>query len=185
MSDVNTNAAAPKRSKVSNRELIDANGEIVKYEEDAAGARYTLIDGGDMLDPVDYRFGENAFADKYFAMFGFHTKVGNVANSVLNDKDAPGNPTEARSAIEEFLAQLATGKLERASGVGGPRYDKDMLAAAIVEVLGERAGGDVTHYLERINDEKGYGAKALKNPEVAKAYAARTGKGAVSIDDLA
>src|SRR5262245_4368335 len=35
----------------------------------------------------------------WFACFGFHTKVGNVANTVLNNEKAPGTLDDAANAI--------------------------------------------------------------------------------------
>ena len=129
-------ADAPKssRKQVSKRNFLQADGTEAEKMEDAKGGRYTLLDPAGNHD-VDYQFGANPESDRMFAIFGFHTKIGNVANTVLNDKDEPGSPAEAAQAIRDFLSQVQAGTwAERAAGGVGARIDKDALAGAIVEV---------------------------------------------------
>jgi hypothetical protein len=170
---------------VSNREFLKADGSIADRMEESDGARYTLLDPAGNHD-LDYIFGKNPNADKWFANFGFHTKVGNVANTVLNDKDEPGTPSEAANAIREFLAGIASGiwAAERTGGVA-QRIDKDALAGSIVAVA--EAAGKVADYQkirDKLESDPQYVRAARQVPAVATEYATRVGKPAKSVDDL-
>jgi hypothetical protein len=147
-------AATGKRARVSQRDFINANGEVVDRMEEATGARYTLVQAGKSFD---LQFGEAGKPETMFAIFGFHTKVGNVANTVLNDSDSPGTPDDAAGAIGEWLESV-NGGTWREAGEGttrGPKYDNGILAEALVAVLGDKAKGDAGHYQARLDDNKG------------------------------
>lgn len=176
-----------KRKAVSKRLFLAANGNEVDKIEEASGARYLLLSpSGNKA--LDYQYGQNPAVDKMFAAFGFHTKIGNVANTVLNDKDEPGTPDDAAKEAAEWLAQLATsdGKwAERTTGGVGARIDKDALAGAIVEVAG--AAGKTADYAkirDRLESDPQYVRAARQVPDVATAYATRVGKATKSIDEL-
>jgi hypothetical protein len=191
-----------KRKSVSKRSYLDENGETKDVKiETAKGARYTLLDPNGNQD-IDYVYGTNPDFDRMCAMFGFHTKVGNVANTVLNDKDEPGTPADAAAKIKEWMADAQSADdptwAERTGGVGGARVDRDALAGSIVAVLlatvDEKTGkplldpaNESAQYAkvrQRLEDEPAYLRGARSNPDVAREYATRTGKAQKTVADL-
>lgn len=179
-----TASAESKRKQVSKRAYLLANGQEADTIESAAGARYTLLAPSGNKD-FDSQFGEPGQFSTMCAIFGFHTKVGNVANTVLNDKDEPGSPDDAAAAINEFIAAAKAGTwAERATGVGA-RIDKDALAGSIVTVA-ERAGkkADYQKIRDRLESDPQYVRAARQVPDVAAEYASRVGRAVKSVDDL-
>ncbi len=129
------------------------------------------------------------------SQFGFVTKVGNVANSVLNGDD-PGSVDDAATDITEFLASIAKG-VWREPGEGrarGPKYDKDLLASVLFEgrAAEKRVGkfADLATVREALEDKSFY-AKVRANAGAMAGYyaelAKRGGEAApqASVDDLA
>jgi len=179
------------KQKVSDRTFIDAAGAEVDRMEEATGARYTLAQIGKSFDVQLGKPGELA---TMFGIFGFWTKIGNVANTTLNDKDDPGTPEDAAADIQEFLDAVQGGTW-REAGTGaarGPKYDNSVLAHVLHEqlVAGGKAQGDAAHYQGRIEADKGYRAKVLANPAVKTGYFAELAKRgsatpAPSVDGLA
>lgn len=177
-------ATESKRKQVSKRSYLKADGSEAERIEEANGARYTLLDTAGNHD-FDQQFGEAGKLATMCAIFGFHTKVGNVANTVLNDKDEPGTPTDAAAAIKEFVTAADGGTWAERSTVVGARIDKDALAQAIVEVA--QAAGKVAPYdkiRQRLEEEAAYVRAARQVPAVATAYAAKVGKASKTVDDL-
>lgn len=186
-----------KRKQVSKRSFLLANGSEADRIEEATGARYTLLAPSGNKD-YDQQFGDAGKFATMCAIFGFHTKVGNVANTVLNDKDEPGTPDEAGKAIEEFIATAQAGTwAERSEGGVGARIDKNALAGAIVEVAtaaGKTADlATVLQWLEEGRPAQGdkpalsaqqYTRMTRQVPDVAAAYAARVGKATKTVADL-
>lgn len=172
------------REKRSERAFINAEGKEVERMEQATGARYTLGSGTSenfaAVRSFDIQLGEAGSPATMYAVFGFHTKIGNVANTVLNDKDEPGTVEDAAASIEEFMASVGGGVWREAGegGVRGPKYDNAILAEALVRVLGSAAKGDVGHYQARLDDpkgevdsaNKGYRAKVVAQDAVKAAY---------------
>lgn len=188
--DTESNAATATeststRKQVSKRLFIDAQGNEVDRIEEASGGRYLLLaPSGNKA--FDRQFGTPGKLDTMCGIFGFHTKVGNVANTVLNDKDEPGTPDDAAAEIEAWLKQADGGTwAERAAGGVGARIDKDALAGAIVAVA-EAAGktADYAKIRDRLENEPQYVKAARQVPEVAAEYATRVGKPTKSVDDL-
>ena len=173
-----------KRKKVSQRSYLKADGTEAERIEEASGARYTLLDSAGNHD-FDQQFGEAGKLTTMCAIFGFHTKVGNVANTVLNDKDEPGSPADAAAAIKEFLATAEGGTWAERSAVVGARIDKDALAGSIVTVA-EAAGktADYDKIRQRLEDDATYVRAARQVPAVASEYAKRVGKASKTVDDL-
>ena len=186
------------RQKVSEREYLDASGNTVDAISAASGARYSLGQTkGDQFEIVksfDCQFGEPGQAATLFAIMGFHTKLGNVANSVLNDKDAPGTPKDAADAVGEFFASAQKGVWrEPGTGVGGARYDVEVMADAIAGVTGKPRDGFLAKMSTRVDakgnpvsaDSEGnypkgsktYPAFAYSNPLVRQAYDKAKGTG--------
>lgn len=186
MSDVHTTDAATdsKRKQVSKRSYLKADGSEAERIEEAAGARYTLLAPSGNKD-FDEQFGEPGKLATMCAIFGYHTKIGNVANTVLNDKDEAGTPEDAAAAITEFLTGAASGTwAERSTGVG-TRIDKDALAGSIVAVA--EAGGKTADYAkirDRLETDPAYVRMSRQVSDVAAEYAKRVGKAVKSIDDL-
>jgi hypothetical protein len=173
-----------KRKQVSKRSYLKADGSEAERIEEASGARYTLLDTAGNHD-FDQQMGDAGSLVTMCAIFGFHTKVGNVANTVLNDKEEPGSPTDAAAAIKEFLGSAASGTWAERSTVVGARIDKDALAGAIVEVAG--AAGKTADYAkirQRLEEDATYVRAARQVPAVASAYALRVGKATKTVDDL-
>lgn len=179
------------RQKVSDRAFIDSQGAEVDRMEQATGARYTLAEIGKSFD---LQFGEAGQPSTMFAVFGFHTKVGNVANSVLNNKDDPGTADDAATEIADWLESVTQGTW-REGGTGiarGPKYDNDVLGLVLHGMIAaEKRAGDAAHYAAKIAADKGYRAKLLARDDVKTAYFAEMAKRGVaraepvSIDSLA
>ena len=144
----------------------------------------------------DYVCGEAGHSATMLACFGGLTLAGNIVNTATNGpKGEPAlNPIPL---IEERFKEIDAGQwADRAAGVGGIRYDKEKLAAAIAQAKSE---SDPAPYLLKMegkvdprtgivvpNDTKGaisYGAFALRNAKVKEAYDALTG-GGVKLDTL-
>ncbi len=172
------------RKQVSKRSFITQSGSEAERIEEATGARYTLLNPAGNLD-YDMQFGDAGKASTMFAVFGFHTKIGNVANTVLNDKDEPGTPADAGESIKEFMALAQAGKwAERAAGVAGSRIDKDALAAAVCEVAAAKGQTkDISIVREKLEDDPVLVRKLRANPEIRAAYDKRVGKAPATTED--
>lgn len=213
MTDTSTTTAAPaKREQVAVRDWIDANGNPVGTgdENKAVGFRYIHLPTAKRLQPsynpesdvapqgsaFDWVCGEAGKTETMLAIFGGLTLAGNIVNSATNG--AKGDPNaDVISEITARFAEIDKGTwADRASGVGGVRYDKDKLAAAIASAKGE---SDPAPYLAKMENKvdpktgatvaagtKGavsYGAFALRNAKVKDAYDKLTG-GGVKLDTL-
>lgn len=176
--------SASSRKKVSTRDFLNTSGEVVERIEEATGARYTLL--GDGGKPFDKQFGQAGTPGVMFAIFGFHTKVGNVANTVLNDKEEPGTPADAAAAIDEFIKLADEGKwAERAAGGVGARIDKDALAAAVVAVAQKNGQQkDLVQVREKLEDNPGLVRTLRQNADIAAEYNSRVGKTAKPTDEV-
>jgi hypothetical protein len=206
MSDTTTNTEK-KREAIASREWIDENGKALNSgeEKQAVGFRYIHLPSAKKADPnynpessgqppagtfFDYVCGEAGQPGTMLAIFGGLTLAGNVVNSAVNGPK--GDPTiNPISLVEARFKEIDDGVwADRAGGVGGVRYDKDKLAAAIAAAKGEK---DVSPYLAKMDnkvdpktgavvasDTKGaisYGAFALRNPAVKGEYDKLTGGG--------
>lgn len=214
MSDTSQAGTAEKAKKVAValRDWIDADGKPVESgaEASATGFRYTHLPSARKVNPTfnpetdkpdptavfEIQFGNPGEIETMLAIFGGLTLAGNVVNTAINGPkgDPSINPIPL---ITERFAELDKGVwADRATGVGGVRYDKEKLAAAIATAKGET---DAAPYLLKMEnkvdpktgqvvaaDTKGaisYGAFALRNAKVKSAYDALTG-GGVQIDAL-
>lgn len=212
MTDTSTATPAAKRAAIAVRDWIDENGKpLTTGEEKAAvGFRYIHLPTAKGLKPdynpetdsppagsfYDYVIGEAGHASTMLGIFGGLTLAGNIVNSATNGTkgDPNANPIPL---IEARFKEIEDGTwADRATGVGGVRYDKDKLAAAIASAKGET---DPAPYLAKMehkvdpksgatvpDDTKGaisYGAYALRVPKVKQAYDTLTG-GGTSIDTL-
>jgi hypothetical protein len=212
MTTTDQNAKASK-ARASVRIAIDANGNPAESMEQATGARFIHLTSALKAKPgwnketdappagsfADVQFGNAGSQATMFAIFGAYTKLGNIANT-LNNGDKGDKDTNPIPQIEEFLAKTEAGEWpsKGGDGVGGVRYQKELLAQAIAEVKGER---DPKPYLDKIEnlkvdgqkgfpvaaDAKGaisYGAFALRNTKVKAIYERLAGIEASPVDAL-
>ncbi len=162
-----------KRKQVSKRVLMTGGAEAESMD-DADGANYILLDSAGNHD-FPYRFGDDEAFDRKCAIFGYLTKIGNVANTVLNDKEEPGSASDAAQEIREWIA----GKVwaARSEGGGGTRIDKDALAAAYVEWAAEQGvEKDIAKVREALEDSPQTVRKLRADPAIRAKYDARVGK---------
>lgn len=186
-----------KRIKRSDRYYIDSSGDEVERMELASGAGYSLVNAtGNEIQAFERQFGKPADSVTMHACLGWFTKLGNVANTVLNDKTDPGTLDDAALAIVEHIEMTDKGiwveKTE--STPRGPKYDKDILAGATLAVLtaSGKAKGDLAHYRLKL-DDKSYAAQVrartdvmaqyYKDLEAKKALAGESAPAAADADD--
>lgn len=173
------------KRRIATREWINGDGDKVPTgSADVAGVRYTYLKTG---GSVEYIYGENPQLDRQFAAMGAVTKLGNIVNTITNDDAYDGR--DPIPEVVEWLKDATSGKWrEAAEGLArGPKYDKDVLAAVLVALLGKDAAGDVLYYRQKL-DDKSYYAKARANSKVMAAYAiewAKRGGDEVTVDGLA
>lgn len=202
-----TTAAAPKRQAVAIRNWINENGQPVDagHENTAVGFQYIHLPTAKRLNPAfnpetdaapagaafDCVLGPAGDRTTMLAIMGGLTLAGNVANTLTNGPK--GDPSaDVVAAIKERFAEIEKGIwADRATGVGGVRYDAEKLAQAIANAKGET---DTAPYAKKIAeikvdpktgapvaaDTKGavsYGAYALRNPKVKGEYEKLTGTG--------
>lgn len=171
-----------KRS-TSKRQFIDDAGDQIEKIEDASGARYTLLDPQGNVE-FDYSYGENENADRMFAIFGFHTKLGNEVSSVLNDKNNPGTFAEAAEACNAFLQAIQAGQWGVPGERVGARLDPDILAEAVVRRYAD-VGKTVDKAAVRARCEDAEFTRSARADAVVMAhYRQLKGTGGKSLDDL-
>lgn len=176
-------AAASTRKNVSSRDFL-AGGAVVDKMEEADGARYTLKGAKDGTFDLQVPAGTDPQVAMY-AIFGFHTKIGNVANSVLNNKDNPGDADDAADAIREFMALVKEGNwTQPGKGPQGAKVDRDKLAGALVEAYADAGQtkdyATVRDWLEDAANVR----KARKIPAVEEKYLAAMGKEKPGLEGL-
>ena len=212
MTDTTTNPAPakPKRETVALRDWLDLNGNPVESgkESDAIGFSYTHLPSAKRINPafnpetdkadvaavftkILPAIGQPMTADALMcAIFGGLTLSGNIVNTATNGPkgDPDLNPIEL---IRERFAEMENGVwADRATGVGGVRYDKTKLAEAIATAKGETDPAPYLAKMENKVDPKtgatvaadtkaaiSYGAFALRNAQVKAAYDALAGTG--------
>lgn len=167
-----TDAATPttSRAKVSERSYIDASGNEVDRMEQATGGRYALPG---ISKAWDLQFGAAGAASTMLAIMGMHTKLGNIVNTVKNDKKNPGTLEEAAGEIDEFLQDIAAGIWRESEGAArAPKFDNAILGAALVTYLAGTAKGDAAYYQQRLESDKAYRSKVIASTDVKLAYEA-------------
>src|SRR5262245_26639107 len=107
MTDTVTNGEPAKKAKRparSRRDWIDADGNVVEDIKDATGFGFTLLneDGTDAYRATRQFPTTRTNLDFGFWAMGGQTKLGNIGNTVLNEKD--GTTAEAAEAMTEFLS---------------------------------------------------------------------------------
>jgi hypothetical protein len=212
MTDTTTNDKPAKREAIAIRDWIDEKGNPVNSgdEKAAVGFRYIHLPSAKKAMPAfnpetdsppqgsffDYVCGDAGHASTMLAIFGGLTLAGNVVNSATNGPKGDPNLNPI-SLVEDRFKEIDGGVwADRAAGVGGIRYDKEKLAAAIADAKGEK---DPAPYLVKMEnkvdpksgavvaaDTKGaisWGSYALRNAAVKAAYDKLTG-GGVSLESL-
>lgn len=214
MTDTSTTveAAKTKREAVAIRDWINTAGQPVESgkENEAVGFRYIHLPTAKRLAPAynpetdqphteavfEAVVGEAGKRDTMLAIFGGLTLCGNIVNTATNGPKGDPN-TNPIPLIADRFKELETGVwADRATGVGGVRYDKEKLAAAIAQAKGEADAAPYLAKMEHKVDPKtgavvpadtkaaiSYGAFALRNAKVKAAYDALTG-GGTQIDAL-
>lgn len=210
MTDTTTNTAPATKivkQQVAIRDWLNANGQPLESgkEGEVTGIRYIHLPSAKRALPTynpetdaapegtSFELDLVALPDNarlMLAAFGAQTLAGNVVNTAVNGPKGDPNVNPVDLIVARF-AEIANGTwADRAGGVGGVRYDKDKLSAAIANAKGET---DPAPYLAKMegkvdpktgavvaNDAKGaisYGAYALRNAKVKAAYDALTGGG--------
>lgn len=172
-----------KRKQVSKRTYVGADGAEVDKIEDATGACYTLL--GDEGESFTEQFGKAGEFVTMNAIFGFHTKAGNVANTVLNDKQNPGTMADAAAEIADWIEKAKAGVWAERTGGVGAKIDKDALAGAVVDAV-EADGGTIAYdkVRERLESDEKYLRLVRQVPAVAQAYIKRTGRATKTVADI-
>lgn len=209
MTDTTTNpapAAKPKKEAVAIRDWMNTAGQPLESgkEGEAVGFRYIHLATAKALLPTynpeadqppagsffEAVVGEAGKRDTMLAIFGGLTLAGNIVNTVQNGPKGDPSINPIPLIAERFKELEAGVWADRAGGIGGVRYDKEKLSAAIAQAKGE---ADPAPYLAKMeskvdpksgvvvaSDTKGaisYGAYALRNAKVKAAYDALTGGG--------
>jgi hypothetical protein len=183
------NGATPsKRTRVASREWVGKDGAKVDNKADTTGGKYTWLANGrsvtrqwfgglsaeDLAEATGVDLNE-VRAAFMCATMGWITKVGNVANTVVN---APGADPEADpvDSIIEWDDLLGKGEWrEKVEGAGLPRIDKDALARAIVEVVPQ----DYQKVRDRLEGDRAWVREVRQHPKVLELYNQYTGKSKV------
>jgi len=210
MTDTTTNTTTTpdkaKREAVAIRDWINVNGQPVDSgkEAEAVGFRYIHLPSAKKLLPTynpetdqapdgasfEYLVGDAGKASTMLGIMGGLTLAGNVVNTATNGPKGDPNLNPISLVAERFKEIDSGVWADRATGVGGVRYDKDKLSQAIATAKGET---DSAPYLVKMEnkvdpksgavvpgDTKGaisYGAFALRNAKVKSAYDTLTGGG--------
>lgn len=191
MTDTTTNEApapapAPasddKRQSVAKHELIAAPGGDHVNITEAVGIRYTDKTSGEKFEYI-IPDAVPGTAITMLALFGAKTKATNEASRVRNGQ---GGDTQAQfEAIDEVFQNITQGVWrEKAEGGGGSRTDKALLAAVLIDALGEKAQGTVDTYQQRLETEEAYYKKVWSNEQIKAEYKRRAGKTGPAITDL-
>lgn len=208
MTDTTVTAETPKAKKMAAavRDWINENGQPVDSgdESKATGFRYTHLATAKRLKPdynpetdaapqgaaFEYQFGNPGSVETMLAIFGGLTLAGNVVNTATNGPKGDPN-ADVVPMIKARFDELENGQwADRATGIGGVRYDKEKLAQAIAQAKGEHDPAPYIAKMENKVDQKtgavvpgdtkgaiSYGAFALRNAKVKAAYDHLTGGG--------
>lgn len=174
------------RAKRSDRYFVDANGEEVERMEQATGAGYSLVNGdGSEIKSWEMQSGlpAGSTVTMHF-VFGWWTKIGNVINTVVNNKDEPGTLDDAALAATEHVTNCENGIWREVSTEArGPKYDKDTLAGALLACLtaDKIAKGDLATYRAKLDDKSYYAKVRAQTKVMAQYYSDLAAKG-VAVD---
>lgn len=173
MSDIRETVAESTR-RLAQHEYVNAAGEVVPIEQ-ATGNRYRSKSGFERTWNIAGI--EPGTPAAMFAAFGARTLMINTTSGARQRSE------DEQESLDDRLARIEAGDWrERGEGglVRGPKYDKAVLAQALVDVLGDKAQGDVDHYRARLGTDgdsddaakaaRSYYAKVRANGEVMARY---------------
>lgn len=175
-----------KRTKIADRDWIDAKGEAVA-EENAVAARYTFLADG---KSATFTPKTDDAATRMLAIFGAQTLMGNLTNTWKVEKgERADSPVDV---IAERFQLLADGKwIDRSAAGVGAKVDKDALAGAFIDVA--LADGKVTDATKdatyakvraRLEEDAGYLRAVRSVPAISAAYSARVGRVTKTLEDV-
>lgn len=182
MTDATTNEVTETETRaIATHEMIATiDGPKVGIDE-AVGIRYIDKASGDKFQWLipDAKPGD---AITMLALFGAKTKATNETSRV---RQRSGDSAAQLEALDEVFESISNGVWrEKAEGGGGSRTDKPVLAACLIELLGEGAKGDVAHYVARFEADLPYMRKVLASDAGTK-YRERMGRKAPAVESLA
>lgn len=176
-----------KRPARAEHEFLNANGDIVEDIELATGIRYT-----DKATTETFNWQiPNATAGSIitmFAIFGAKTRAINAGSAARQQRARDNTFTMSDVAyMTDVFAGCTDGQWSPpADGAKrGPKYDLDILAAAIVDEL-TKAGKtpNPMKIREKLGDDVAFRRGAVQVPGVLENYNLRAGKTAPTIDSL-
>lgn len=169
------------------RIYLGVDGQPVDRIEDAVGAR--IVFAGQNFDRL-YSGAVPGAVITMDAVFGFLTKAGNILNTALNTRGE--TEAEAAESLRAWIQLSEAGQWRERSAEGAARrgkrkYDVDVLAAVLVDLLGSAAKGDVAAYAAKLREDKSFFFRVINHPDVHVEYARRVGGEStpVAISDLA
>lgn len=182
------------RKNVSTRAYLAADGSKSVGPNAGGKVQYILLADDGKTPHSTFEFDLNSPGGHMFAQFGFVTKIGNVANSVLNGAE-PGTIEDAAGEIQDFLNGIADGNWREPgeSRARGPKYDKAVLAYVLFEgrSADKRTGdwADADTIQARLDNDKSFYAKVRNNQAAMAAYHAEMAKRGTAaqsktVDDL-
>lgn len=174
----NTDQNDSKRPRVAEHAWINAAGEKVESIVEATGNRTTFLATGKSVD--GQTGGKPGKAVTMFAAFGIRTLMVNRGSQARTAGE------DEADFVTATLAEIKDGNwYEYDRGGGGPRYDFDLLAQAIVEVKTNAGIASTTEEIRaKLDGEDGYPAKAMRNTEVAAIYNRLKGRPTPTANDL-
>ncbi len=152
--------AKDKRAKVSNRIVLDKDGEEADSYIDSYGFKYeSLSEPGTLLEVLFKSLAEgkrgavegfDPSAEQLLplesiyalAAFGGLTLAGNVTNTIRNGEPKADGPQTEREALEQWIADLMAGNWTKATGEIEPGLG--LLAQAVARTLSENDKKDRT-----------------------------------------
>lgn len=185
MSDTsNAAATAPattvaKKEQLAIHEYLDASGAVVEAIEQACGIRYTDKASGGVFTFQVPNAAVGTVATM-FAIFGAKTRATNAASAARqkrkNDKTFV---TPDVDYIDSVFAETKDGQWDVAGeGNRGPRYDLDVLAEVIHDIMVAKGAPDVkdvTVFKARLESDLAYRKGAMAVTEFRVAYEAKVG----------
>ncbi len=193
MTDTTTNDSTGKREAVAKHELIAAPGGDHVSISEAVGIRYTDRKTGQKFEYI-IPDAQPGTAATMLALFGAKTKATNEASRIRNGEG--GDTVEQFEALDEVFGNITKGVWrEKAEGGGGTRTDWTIYAQVLVDLLGDKAAGDVAHYQDRLGagidkdalteTQATYRKQVQSNDKIKAEYKVRAGKTGPAIDSLA
>ena len=186
-------AAKAKKETISDRKYFTATGVECLLEE-ASYMSYILVWDKYKTEEFKYQPAPGLSpADRWFALFGFPTKVGNVVNSWKTA--APhlraATPNEA---IRDFLLRVNDPVTPswKDTAPTGARIDFTLMAQAVLDTAGKGAATlklkdgtyDVAGLAKKLETDVDFLSVVRRNPPTTARYGELIGKPTSSLDDI-